>query len=285
MTRTSDTTIVFSQLAYVTDPGYPATDPHAGPYYYVAHFEQTAPEAGKYLSVLSLLMKDPMAEPELYMFVPTLRRSLRLSQSARCAPLYGSDGVYDDMFEGPPALPQLFKIKYLGEKKILSLTHAAVAGFNSCGSSTNLDPKYYYLGSKGVVPFPNETSGEWELRDVYVVSMKRLPQYAGGYCYGNRVLYIDKENYFPDQFDLYDAAGKLYKWFAVLMTPTAMPGSPGNEVLTIAGWNTAYIVNFQDEHASVYIGLHGCVDSQCSAGGYDDATRWALPEGLDKVMQ
>ncbi len=286
MTRTADTTIIFSQLSHLTDPGFPENDPDAGPYYYVAYGQQLAPEANKYFTTLNLLLQDPKAEPELYYFVPTLRRSLRLSQSARCAPLFGTDLTFDDNFEGPPGLPQLFDIKYLGEKKIITLVHGDMHSFDTCGSGSNVDPRYYYLGSKGIVPFPNPGSGTWELRDVYVLSLKRLPQYAAGYCYGNRLLYVDKENFFPDQFDLYDSAGNLYKWGATLLRPYPMPGGkPGDLAISIAGQNTAYCVNFQDKHVTVFIGLHGCIDNDCQANGYTDATRWALPEGLSKIMQ
>ncbi|MGH7905891.1 MAG: DUF1329 domain-containing protein [Candidatus Binataceae bacterium] len=286
ITRTADTNLVYSQLSHVTDPGFPPRDPNAGPYYYTFYGEQTAPEAGKYTTTLNLMMNDPTAEPELYEFVPTLRRSLRLSQSARCAPLFGTDFTFDDSFQGPPGLPQLFKISYLGEKKLISLDHATYHSFDTCGPASNLDPRYYYLGSRGIVPFPNPGSGAWELRDVYVISLKRLPKYAAGYCYGDRVLYIDKENFFPDQEDLYDNNGKLWKWGAVLLKAYAMPGGkPGDKVISISGQNTGYGVNFEDKHVTVFIGLHGCVDGDCKSGGYLDATRYALPEGLMKVMQ
>jgi hypothetical protein len=99
-------------------------------------------------------------------------------------------------------------------------------------------------------------------------------------------LYVDKENYFPDQFDLYDSAGNLYKWNATLVRPYPMPGGkPGDLVLSISGQNTAYCVNFQDKHVTVFIGLHGCINKDCDVAGYTDATRWALPEGLSKIMQ
>jgi hypothetical protein len=286
MTRTADEIIAFSQLSHLTDPGFPENDPNAGPYYYVAYGQQVAPEAGKYTTTLNLLLQDPKAEPELYEFVPTLRRSLRLSQSARCAPLFGTDLTFDDNFEGPPGLPQLFDIKYMGEKKLITLVHGDMHSFDTCGTASNVDSRYYYLGSKGIVPFPNPGSGSWELRDVYVLSLKRLPQNAPGYCYGNRIIYVDKENFFPDQFDLFDAAGNLYKWNATLLRPYPMPGGkPGDQVISISGQNTAYCVNFQDKHVTVFIGLHGCINNDCQAQGYTDATRWALPEGLSKIMQ
>jgi len=286
MTRTGDQDFAISQLSHVTDPGFPATDPNAGPYYYVATLEQLAPEIVKYLTSMNLLTEDPTKEPELYEFVPTLRRSLRLSQAARCAPIYGTDLTFDDNFEGPPGLPQLFDIKYLGERKILALTHGEYHQWDSCGSAANLDPKYYVLGSKGFVPFPTPAAGSFELRDVYVISMKRLPQYSGGYCYGNRVIYVDKENYYTDVTELYDPSQKLYKWLLEDFLPTPMPGgASGDMVIALNPNNTSYVVNFQDKHVTVAEGLHGCVDHQCDKGGYLDATRWALPEGLSKIMQ
>jgi hypothetical protein len=286
MTRTADTTIIFSQLSHNTDPGFPPNDPNAGPYYYVAYAEQVAPEAGKYTTTLNLLMQDPTKEPELYEFVPTLRRSLRLSQSARCAPLFGTDLNFDDNFEGPPGLPQLFKITYKGEMKLLTLVHGDYHSFDTCGSASNVDPRYYYLGASGIVPFPNPGSGGWELRDVYVISLKRLPQFASGYCYGDRVIYVDKENFFPDQVDLYDSTGKLYKWIATFLLPYPMPGGkPGDLAISIAGQNTAYAINFQDKHVTVFIGKHGCIDNDCHEEGWTDATRWALPEVLARIMQ
>ena len=166
----------------MSDPGFPPTDPNAGPYYYVFYGQQTAPEAGKYFTTLSLLMDDPTSEPELYSFIPTLRRSLRLSQSARCAPIFGTDYVFDDSFEGPPGLTQLFDIKLLGARKIITLAHATSDSFNSCGPSANVDPRYFYQGSKSFAPFPNPGSGAWEVREVYAISLRRLPKYAPGYC-------------------------------------------------------------------------------------------------------
>lgn len=285
MTRTADTTLVYSQLSGVTDPGYQSTDSHAGPYYYVAFGLQTAPEAGKYLTTLNMLTQDPADEPQLYEFVPTLRRSLRLSQSARCAPMFGTDLTFDDSFEGPPGLPQLFKIEYLGERKLIALTHANPASFQKCGTATSVAEDYYYPGGKSIVPMLRTSSGDWEVRDVYAISLKRLPQHSNGYCYGDRVIYVDKENYFPLAMDLYDASGNLYKWVAVFLTPSSMPGDPTAQVLQISGNNTAFAVNFQDRHVTVFIGLKGCTDSECDGAGYGDATRWALPEGLAKIMQ
>ena len=248
--------------------------------------EQTAPEQGKYSAGLVLSPYDPTQLDEEYLYVPSLRRSLRVSQYARCAPVFGTDFTVEDGQEGLPRQGQLFKKEYMGTRKILTLLHAAPESFDTCGTPTSLDPTYYYAGSKGVVPFPSSGSGQWEVRDVYVIELTRLPQYAMGYCYGKRVLYLDKENYFATSTDLWDMAGNLYKWIGVFAYPGLIPGLRlDGQLVTITGPNTGYLVNFQDEHATVFIGLHVCVDRECAKGGYLDISRYASPEGLMKIQQ
>ena len=132
--------------------------------------------------MVSLTPADPTRLDELYEYIPTLRKSLRLSQAARCAPVFGSDYLIDDENDGPPGLPQLYRVDYLGEKKILALEHANPAAFDSPGGPEQLDSEYYYPGTLGFVPFPKPAMGKWELRDSYVISLRRLPSAAKGYC-------------------------------------------------------------------------------------------------------
>src|SRR6202007_716788 len=125
------------------DVDFPRTIADAGGYYFVKYDQQSAPEQGKYSTILDLTPADPTQLDELYEYVPTLRRSLRLSQAARCAPVFGSDYLIDDANGGPPGLPQLFQIDYLGEKKILALEHAAPESFESPPAPAQLDDRYY----------------------------------------------------------------------------------------------------------------------------------------------
>ena len=286
MTQSSETRAVLSQLAFLSDIGFSRAVPDAGPYYSAKYSEQVAPEQAKYTIQLDLLPTDPTQLDELYEYVPSLRRSLRLSQAARCAPVFGSDYVIDDENDGPPGLPQLYKIDYLGEQKILALEHATPEAFNSPGTPTQLDAKYYYKGAAGVVPFPKPAAGRWELRDAYVISMERLPQFARGYCYGKRVIYVDKENYFGGaQLDLYDPDGHLYKSQLILSYPEPIPGTAGDAAELVAGPNTSFLINFKDQHLSISPALRSCVNSECAAHGYLDVNRYASPEGLLKIVQ
>ena len=160
MSQTSEVREVDSQLSYLSEVNYPHAIAGAGPYYFARFDEQVAPEQAKYAAILDLTPSDLTQLDDLYEFVPTLRRSLRLSQAARCAPVFGSDYLIDDENGGPPGLPQLFQIRYLGEKKILALEHALSDSFDSPGTPQELDSRYYYTGGVGIVPFPKPAMGK-----------------------------------------------------------------------------------------------------------------------------
>ena len=90
MTQASEVKSVISQLAFLSDAGYPQTIADAGGYYFVKYNQQIAPEQGKYATILDLTPADPTRLDELYEYIPSLRKSLRLSQAARCAPVFGA---------------------------------------------------------------------------------------------------------------------------------------------------------------------------------------------------
>jgi hypothetical protein len=286
MAQTSEVRAVDSQLDYLSELDYPHTIAKGVPYYFARFEQQLAPEQGKYSTILDLTPSDPTKLDELYEYVPTLRRSLRLSQAARCAPVFGSDYLIDDQNGGPPGLPQLFQIDYLGDKRILTLEHASAASFDSPAMATQLDEHFYYPGAMGIVPFPTPAMGQWELRETYVLSLKRLPQFAKGYCYSNRVLYVDKENYFgAGELDLYDALGKLSKTQLVFLDPVPIPGSKGDVAELLTGPSIGLLVNFRNKHVTVSPYLRSCLNDQCAAAGYLDVSRYASPEGLMKIVQ
>ena len=147
-TRTADSNIVFSQLTHLSEPGYPKEIPGNNGYFFAAYFEQTAPEQGKYFASVDMTWNDPSRVDELYEYIPSLRRSLRVSQAARCAPLFGTDFTYEDAQEGAPRMGNLFDNQLIGEKKILTLMHGAPASFDTCGTPTSLDPPVLLLWSQ-----------------------------------------------------------------------------------------------------------------------------------------
>jgi len=79
------------------------------------------PEQSKYTTVLTIFWQDNLKDEDDYVFVPSLRRSLRLSSSARCAPFLGSDMVKDDQRVGWNGGVGKFEGDFLREQKLLAL--------------------------------------------------------------------------------------------------------------------------------------------------------------------
>ena len=283
MTRTADTNIVFTVMQHLANAGYPQSLPGNNGYYRCFYGEQVEPEQGKYATSMSITPIDPLATEELYAYVPSLRRSLRLTQAARCAPLFGSDFTFDDEF--PPTMPQLFNIRYVKTMKLLFLLHQKIESYASCGSATQFSTEFNYAAGPHRINFPKPSAGNWELRDAYVLSFKRKPQYQRGYCYGDRLMYVDRDTYFPLAFDIWDTAGKLYKTIQIFNLPLPLPAAQGNEVLTL-GIAYGFAANFLDEHGTVFSGRTPlCLDHECDSKGFSDISRYAQPDGLMKIAQ
>jgi hypothetical protein len=162
--------IIYFNLAHNSDPGFPRVNPTSRGYFYSEWVQQLLPEQSKYQTALILLPDDPSRGQELYVFLHSLRRSLRLSASARCAPIAGTDWANDDSKDGMNRIPTQFTADLLGEKKILALVHedGALRG----------DPKNFYTGHSA--PFHKAVTGKWELRDVWVVDEVPRPSLANG---------------------------------------------------------------------------------------------------------
>ena len=114
---------VFNRLMHTSDVNTPIDNPLAGGYFQSGMDEVTVPEQSKYTSALTMFPDDVKRLEEFYVFLPSLRRSLRLSSAARCSPILGSDYLNDDNRDGFNGIPTQFKVTLLGEKKIISLVH------------------------------------------------------------------------------------------------------------------------------------------------------------------
>jgi hypothetical protein len=85
---------------------------------------EETPEQARYTSSLALYYKDQEANPvpDTYIFVPSLRRSLRLSTTARCSPLFGSEWTNDDAkINGFNGGTSIFDADYLSDRKQIEL--------------------------------------------------------------------------------------------------------------------------------------------------------------------
>jgi hypothetical protein len=281
-TASGQADVVYSQLTHLSDPKMPATIPTAGDYFFSKYIQQIAPEQGKYTTSLDLTYEDLTRLDDIYTYLPSSRRPIRSSDAARCAPLQNSDFTWEDAALGPPGFPQQFEIKYLGEKRILALVHAAPDALRQCGTATQLPGDYYYPAAKGILPWGKPSLGKWELRKVFVIEMSRLPAYSQGYCYSRRVLYVDKETFLPLAIELYDPQGGLFKFITQFWTPLAVPS--GGAVLGTNGPQAGWSINFGDKHVSISLTQTSCYNTDCQPQ-YLDASQYASPEGLMKIIQ
>jgi hypothetical protein len=194
-------TQIYRQLGHVADYGQPTENPDAPGLYYSQYIEITAPEQVRYLTNLQLYYMDVSKPIDIFLFIPALRRSLRLSSAARCSPFAGTDFAQDDTnksnFNGDW---RLFDGKVVRETFTFELPE--VSSLQNLGNLDNFYKPIY---------FPKPIIGKWQVRPVWVDEVSRIRSYASGYCYGKKVFWLDKESYLANWIDSYDSNLKLWK--------------------------------------------------------------------------
>jgi Protein of unknown function (DUF1329) len=207
--------VVYRWSAYITDAGFPHEESYAPGSWYTEWGMQETPEQARYTASLSIYYQNQETNPfpDTYVFVPALRRSLRLSTASRCSPVFGFDWAYDDAkTNGFNGSTSVYTADYLGDRQILTL-----AVFNQDGA---VYPQGYDLP----LGWPKPSWGKWEVRPMAVIDAKRIPSEAAGYCYSSRIIYADKEFWNGDWVDLYDANHKLWKSIAYFNDIGDVPG-------------------------------------------------------------
>jgi uncharacterized protein DUF1329 len=267
----------YRQLAYnwESDEGVSKADVGANGAWYSEWVMIEKPEQSKYTTVLTLFWQDNLRDEDDYVFVPTLRRSLRLSSSARCAPFLGSDMVKDDQRQGWNGGVGKFDADFIREQKLLTLVTLN-------GKAAGNFPDEY----DGMLGWPKPSWGEWETRDVDVIDIHRVPSLAQGYCYGRRVVYADKQYYSPLAEDIYDANMKLWKIVWMSLEPNQLDHY--GEQMNAGGF--AYIYwDIQNDHASYVSNFNSSGapilwDSKVPLK-YNDIPRFTTPGGLMQIMR
>ncbi|HKD65478.1 MAG TPA: DUF1329 domain-containing protein [Candidatus Binataceae bacterium] len=263
---------VFLQFTHISDPGFPGYAREMPGYFSSYYNELEEPEQSKYTTPLELIFDDPQKLPEFYVFLPSLRRALRLSSSARCAPYAGGDYVGDDIYAGVPLPVGWFQAKYLGKKKMLM--------FRPNPSNTEqFDIKNYYYPP---LLFPKPTIGKWQVFDAVMIDISRVPGESAGYCYANRRVYADPRTWNIMWIDLFDQQNKFWKVMGWLESPEPVP--EGGYVPNIRGVN--WMVDFQNSHASfALVGKDTFQVNQQVPKQFYDVTRYGSPAGLQKIMK
>src|SRR5579885_1352673 len=276
---------IFFKLSHVSDPGAPMTNPQANGLYLSINNQVLSPEQSKYTTAMALYPDDPRRVPELYVFLPSLRRSLRLSSVARCAPLQGTDWTNDDQRGGFSGIPNWFIPRYLGEKRLLFMLHSPWIA--AASNSVKFLGNYTLTGNAIGWPKPEQTKAE--LRDVYVIDLVPTAALRDSYCYSHRVLYLDKNlGFTADQADTWDRNGKLWKLqFIPRGATTAVPPelTGKSSFVMPSGGELGVIYDVQASHASV--AWPGSPPALLSKAPQElhDISIYALPSGLNQIIK
>jgi hypothetical protein len=276
---------IFFKLSHVSDVDQPMTNPQANGLYLSIHNEVLAPEQSKYTTALALYPDDPQRVPEIYVFLPSLRRSLRLSSVARCAPLQGTDWTNDDQRGGFSGIPDWFIPKYLGEKKMLFLVHSPWQA--EANENDKVVGTFTYGGT--AIGWPRPEQNKFEVRDVYVIDLVPTTEVAKSYCYSHRVLYLDKDLAFTaDQVDTWDRNDKLWKLQFIPRGATTgvSPELTGKKTFVMpSGGEFGLLYDVEGDHASIaWPGSPPLLNSRVPKDLHD-VSLYALPSGLNQIMK
>jgi hypothetical protein len=262
-----------TNLGHVSDVGYPVVRPEAEGAYLSIFNQVQLPEQSKYTTELAVIRDNPNLPQEIYVFLPSLRRSLRLSSAARCSPLLGSDFVTDDD-RGFSGLTNQFTATFLGRKRILNLMHMDRAGRHDSAN---------WLNVPGMIGWPKPVLGTWELRDTYIYNLQPAPSNKG-YCYGSKVMYMDAQTDTLLFVDIYDHEQKFWKCFTSFYSLVPINDGSGSEA-AMQGDTTSTMFDFQNKHASfAWTSAEVAVNHGVPAR-YQNASLYAQPGGLDQVMR
>jgi len=266
------------RLGHSSDEGFPTNPPYGRGLIQASRILINSPEQERYTAQLALMPDDPEKLQEIYIFVPALRRSVRMSSAARCVPLLGSDFNQDDANDGMFFQPPNFKVNLLGTKKVLAIMHG--------------DLKHWYGGDlpggerlfdrEGVPGWPSPTVGKWEVRDVYILDLIPLPV-INGYCYAHKVIFVDTETFVQLYLDDYDAAGRLAKAQLMWHTPIRVND---HESYVIRGHDPETMIDWQNIHATTSL-LNSA--PQVNKLNHREVSNqpevYALPGGLANIMK
>ena len=270
--------VVYRLDSNVTDPGFAPEENYAPGTWYTEWLMQESPEQARYTASLNLFFKDQEAHPfpDVFVFVPSLRRSLRLASTARCSPVFGWEWTYDDAkFNGFNGSTSIYTADFLGDRRILNLT-----AFD--GSIGGDFPGGYDMP----LGFPKPSWGKWETRATAIADAHRIKSEAPGYCYASRILYADKEFWSSNWDDLYDSNNKLWKSIAYFNEIGDVPGlgHQWKDISESMAWD------LQNQHAT-YWSSHGnpmkqgaMLDNNAPKE-YLNGVRYGSPRGLMMIMR
>jgi uncharacterized protein DUF1329 len=266
-------TLVYRQLAYNTDPGVPANTPGAEGRFFSQWLMVIEPEQQRYTASLNISYDDVTSPDSSYLFIPALRRYQTVSSLARCSPNQGTDSTLEDNRFGFDSNLTELTVDFLGEGKIIALL------------PTRMPAGTFPADFELPLAWPKPSWGKWQVRDVYEIDVRKIASRASGYCYGKRVMYVDKASSAPIWEDLYDSKMKLWKLYGLFLHPIDVPGLG---VVDASGSMVYSFWDVQNNHATFFIDPgegHPFYVNDQAPPEYLDVTRYAQPSGLSLIMR
>src|SRR5207245_11670500 len=120
--------------------------------------------------------------------------------ACRCAPSAGLDATGEEYPFGFDSNITKLKVDVVVHKKLLMLLDA------------NLPTEKFPAGFDMPLGWPTPSWGKWQVRDADVISASKIPAKAAGYCYGKRIMYIDRQLQTSFWQELYDTQMRLRKF-------------------------------------------------------------------------
>ncbi|HZO82654.1 MAG TPA: DUF1329 domain-containing protein [Candidatus Binataceae bacterium] len=266
-------TIVLRQLSYNTDPGVSATIAGASDKYFTEWVMTVAPENKKYNASLTISYSDITKQQDTYVFIPSLRRYQPVSAAARCSQSEGYDVTSDDYRFGFNGVIGQFQATFLGKRKILALTDYEM-------------PKTTFPeGFDMPLGWPEPAWGKWQVRDVDVIDVRKIPSMSSGYCYGKRIIYVDEQSSTPLWEELYDSHMQLWKIVGIFARVMEVPQiGPVNA----SGSEYEAFWDIKNNHATYFIDPsegNPFYFNDAAPKQYQDVPKYTTPGGLGQIMR
>ena len=265
--------LVTHQLSYNTDPGVPETLPGARGNFYAEWIMTLEPENQRYTASLVLSPTDLTQPQQIYAFIPSLRRPQPVSPSARCTPYPGTDLTTDEYRYGFNGNLTDSIVDSAKLRQILSLV------------DIDVPQKMYPEGYDLPLGWPLPSWGKWQLREVYQIDVRKVPAQQASYCYGKRIMYVDRSFYSTLWEDLYDTRMNLWRIGGFFLGTADVPGiGPVNS----SGRAVEAIWDVQNNHSSILVdpskGRPFYINEQAPEE-YKDVTKYTTVSGLSQIMQ
>lgn len=186
------------------------------------------------------IMYDNAKVPDVWAYIPAVRRVRRLSGGAWMDPVGSSDQLQDDLeiFNARPCWYKGYKM--LEKRWVLAVANSKTPLWNRNGKS--FAEKYPVLEDKA--PFWNMNNNVYEPREVYVIEATTPSEHP----YSKKVLYVDTK--YPRIYygEAYNRKGEFWKMMEFHSYPAK--GEDGFTDIRSAG---GAIIDFQRNHATVFL--------------------------------